>query len=86
MIYATSIAEKLGTPHMVQLLQPPIVATRYGGAMMNAPLPTRKSWINYLYAKLVFQPAIWQIYGGIGPLFAGGNPRQGEMYRATGAL
>ncbi|MBP7964115.1 MAG: glycosyltransferase family 1 protein [Caldilineaceae bacterium] len=64
MIYATSIAEKLGTPHMVQLLQPPVVATRHGGAMMNAPLPTRTSWINYLYAKLVFQPAIWQIYGG----------------------
>ncbi len=28
MIYGTSIAEKLGTPHMVQLLQPPVVATR----------------------------------------------------------
>lgn len=63
MIYATSIAEKLGTPHMVQLLQPPVVATRYGSAMMNAPLPTRKSWINYLFGKIFIQPVGWQLYG-----------------------
>lgn len=65
MTYAVSIAEKLHCPHICMMLQPALVATREGAAMLNAPLPHRHSFINYLFGQLVIQPAGWMMYGDI---------------------
>jgi sterol 3beta-glucosyltransferase len=64
-VYAPSIAEKLGARHICFLLQPTLVPSRSGWAMVNAPLPDRKSWFNYLFGKWIIHPSIWNIYGGI---------------------
>lgn len=65
MTYAVSIAEKLRCPHVCMMLQPALVATRAGAAMLNAPLPNRRSLINYWFGKLIIQPAGWTLYGDI---------------------
>jgi sterol 3beta-glucosyltransferase len=62
-IYALSIAEKLGIRHISMPLQPPLFPTRNGAATMNAPLPERKSIINYLFGKLFLEPTSWQLSG-----------------------
>lgn len=62
-LYATSIAEKLGVPHLSAWLQPPFVPTREGAATNNAPLPRRRSVINALFTRLFVEPALWQLYG-----------------------
>ena len=61
--YALSIAEKLGVPHVSMPLQPALVPTRSGAATMSAPLPAHKSIINYLFGKLLLEPAGWRLAG-----------------------
>ncbi len=63
--YAYSIAEKLQVPLISLALQPTMIATRNGRSMVNAPLPARTSLVNYLFGKLIIEPAPWQIYGAI---------------------
>ena len=62
-VYAYSIAEKLGRPLMSLALQPTTIATSNGRSLINAPLPTRTSLVNKLFAKLFIEPVPWQIYG-----------------------
>jgi UDP:flavonoid glycosyltransferase YjiC (YdhE family) len=62
-IYALSIAEKLGVPHISMPLQPALYPTRSGAATMNAPLPDRKSIINYLFGRFFLEPANWRLAG-----------------------
>jgi sterol 3beta-glucosyltransferase len=45
------------------LLQPPLLATRSGPAMLAAPLPRSQSWINYLFGKWVLEQVVWWTYG-----------------------
>lgn len=62
-VYGVSIAEKLGAKHISMPLQPSLVATRSGAATINAPIPHRDSWLNYLVGKLIIEPIMWQWYG-----------------------
>ena len=62
-IYALSIAEKLGVPHISMPLQPALFPTRSGAATMNAPLPDRKSIINYIFGSLFLEPTNWRLAG-----------------------
>ena len=62
-IYALSIAEKLGARHISMPLQPALFPTRNGAVTMNAPLPGRKSIINYIFGKLVLEPFNWRLSG-----------------------
>ena len=62
-IYALSIAEKLGARHISMPLQPALFPTRSGAATMNAPLPDRKSIINYIFGKLFLEPTGWRLSG-----------------------
>ncbi len=63
--YVSSIAEKLKCRHICMMLQPALVATYDGTAMLNAPLPNRRSLINYWFGKLIIQPAGWTLYGDL---------------------
>lgn len=65
MTYAVSIAEKLSCPHICMMLQPALVATQEGAAMISAPVPNRRSLINYWFGRLIIQPAGWTLYGDI---------------------
>jgi len=62
-IYALSIAEKLSAKLISIPFQPALFPTRSGAATMNAPLPNRNSIINYLFGKLLLEPANWRISG-----------------------
>lgn len=62
-IYALSIAEKLRAKHVSVPFQPALFPTRDGAATMNAPLPERKSIINYLFGKFLLEPAGWRMSG-----------------------
>lgn len=62
-IYALSIAEKLGMPHISMPLQPALLATRSGAVTMNAPLPNRTSIFNYLFGRLFLEPFNWRLSG-----------------------
>lgn len=62
-IYALSIAEKLGARHISMPLQPALFPTRSGAATMNAPLPDRKSTINYVFGRLFLEPFNWRLSG-----------------------
>jgi len=64
-VYAISIARKLNLPHVCMLLQPTLLATRDGRAMINAPAPNRPSWINAALGRLIMEPAAWTLYGDI---------------------
>lgn len=61
--YAVSFAEKLGIKHASLITQPALIATRNGRCVLNAPLPTRVSIINYLFSKLMIEPYHWQMLG-----------------------
>jgi len=61
--YASAIGEKLGLPVISVPLQPPVLSTRNGRALLNAPLPRQVSLINYILGKAFIEPAPWQIYG-----------------------
>ena len=63
MSFASSMAQALGARHMVMLLQPPLLATRSGPAMIGAPLPRHTSLINYLFGKWVLERLLWWTYG-----------------------
>ncbi|HXI91318.1 MAG TPA: glycosyltransferase [Blastocatellia bacterium] len=62
-IYALSIAEKLRVPIISIPLQPALFPTRSGAATMNAPLPGRKSIINYCFGRLFLEPFNWRLSG-----------------------
>lgn len=62
-IFALSIAEKLGALHISMPLQPALFPTRIGAATMNAPLPSRKSIVNYIFGRLFLEPANWWLAG-----------------------
>jgi sterol 3beta-glucosyltransferase len=68
-IYAVSIAEKLGARHISTPLQPALVATRYGMAVTQAPLPDRVSVVNYLFGKWLIEPFSWRLLGPINNRF-----------------
>lgn len=68
-IYAVSIAEKLGIPHISTPLQPALVATRSGPATLNAPFPHRDSLVNYLFGKVLIEPAGWRLAGDLNNRF-----------------
>jgi sterol 3beta-glucosyltransferase len=64
-VFAVSIAQKLGARQISAWLQPSMVATRSGAAMMNAPFPNRNSRLNYLFGKWLIEPFLWNISGQI---------------------
>jgi UDP:flavonoid glycosyltransferase YjiC (YdhE family) len=64
-VYAVGMAQKLGVPHVSMPLQPTLFTTKDGRTLLNAPLPTRKSWINYWFGKLFIETAAWSLYGDI---------------------
>ncbi len=64
-VYAVSLAEKLNVPHISMALQPSLMATRSGGAIMNAPRPHKESLINYWFSKLFLERVPWQLYGAL---------------------
>jgi sterol 3beta-glucosyltransferase len=68
-VFAVSIAEKLGARHISTPLQPVLVATRSGAATSSAPLPGRASVLNYLFGKLLIEPAGWRLLGTINNRF-----------------
>jgi UDP:flavonoid glycosyltransferase YjiC (YdhE family) len=63
-VYAGSLAARRGIPHLCMLLQPALLATRDGRAMINAPRPG-KSLLNYWMGKIVIERAAWGLYGDI---------------------
>ncbi len=63
--YAPSLAQALGARHALMLLQPPLLATRSGPAMMSAPLPNRDSRLNYWLGQLMIEPAIFWTIGAV---------------------
>jgi sterol 3beta-glucosyltransferase len=62
-IYALSVAEKLGIPHISAELSPAPIATGNGAAMLMAPFPGRKSVINRIYHKAMLEPFNWRVAG-----------------------
>jgi len=64
-VFAASIAEKLGVPHVSAPLQPALVATRSGAATASAPFPNRHSIFNYWFGKLLLEPVAWRLQGEI---------------------
>ncbi|MEM7334137.1 MAG: glycosyltransferase [Chloroflexota bacterium] len=64
-VYALTIAEKLNVPIFSVALQPPLIATKNGRSLPNAPLPNRNSIINHWFSKLIIEPFPWRIYGEI---------------------
>ncbi|MFZ0544535.1 MAG: glycosyltransferase [Candidatus Promineifilaceae bacterium] len=64
-VYAVSIAEKLGARHVSAPLQPTLWSTRNGNVLMNAPAPNRVSLFNYIFGKIVIEPAAWRLYGDL---------------------
>ena len=65
MSYAPSLAQALGARHVLMLLQPPLMATRSGPSMMNAPLPDRQSSINYWLGHWMIEPAVFWTMGTV---------------------
>jgi UDP:flavonoid glycosyltransferase YjiC (YdhE family) len=68
-VLAVSITEKLGAVHASMPVQPPMIATRDGRALFNAPLPNRVSIVNYLFGKLFLEPFPWQLLGDVNNRF-----------------
>ena len=64
-IYAVSIAEKLGARHVSAPLQPTLMSTRDGNVLLNAPVPNRVSLVNYIFGKILIEPAAWRLYGDL---------------------
>lgn len=86
-IYAVSIAEKLGVPHISTPLQPTLIPTRSGAATMNAPLPDRNSRVNYIFGRLFLEPFNWRISGSMVDRFRNEvlslEPQTRAQYRAA---
>lgn len=59
--YVATIAEKLRIPHISMPLQPTLVPSQDGRVVLNAPLPNRRSPINYWFSKLVLEPYPWRM-------------------------
>ncbi len=64
-VFAVSIAQKLPARHISAWLQPSMVATRSGAALMDAPFPNRNSRLNYLFGKWLIEPFLWSMSGEI---------------------
>ena len=54
-LFADSVAEKLGIRHLSIALQPAMIATRSGAAVMYAPYADRDSILNYWVSKLFME-------------------------------
>jgi len=63
--YAPALAQALGARHVAMLLQPPLLATRSGPAMLSAPLPRQRSWVNYLFGRWAVEQMVWWTYGRV---------------------
>jgi UDP:flavonoid glycosyltransferase YjiC (YdhE family) len=44
-------------------LQPALFPTRSGSATMNAPLPNRRSILNYIFGRIFLEPFNWRLSG-----------------------
>lgn len=64
-----AIAETLGVKHLSLRLQPAMIPTRNGAAMLNAPLPNRISSLNYWVGKRLYQPVMWMMAGAVANQF-----------------
>jgi hypothetical protein len=64
-VFSVSIAEKLKARHMSAWLQPAMLATRSGPALMNAPFPNRHSWLNYWFGRQFVEHFPWDMSGAI---------------------
>lgn len=63
--YVASIAEKLGIKHISLMFQPSLIATRSGAALPKSPFPAKTNIINYLFSRVLIEPAYWYLYGGL---------------------
>jgi UDP:flavonoid glycosyltransferase YjiC (YdhE family) len=61
--YALAIAEKRDIPVLSAPLQPVLVATRDGRAMVSAPFPDRVSRVNAAFGRAVIETFPWLLYG-----------------------
>jgi sterol 3beta-glucosyltransferase len=59
--FATSIAEKLGVPHVSALVAPAFVATRSGPASLLPVLPNRESLLNYVVGKFFAEAGFYRL-------------------------
>ncbi len=64
-VFAVSIAEKLRARHISAWMQPSLVATHSGAAMLDAPFRHRNSRLNYLVGKWIVEPFLWSMSGEI---------------------
>ena len=64
-VYAVGMAQKLGIAHVSTPLQPTLFTSKDGRTLLNAPLPTHTSWINYWFGKFFIETAAWSLYGDI---------------------
>ena len=64
-VYAASMAQKLGIPHVSAPLQPTLFSTRDGRVLLQAPLPNRASRVNLWFGRLFLETAAWSLYGNI---------------------
>ena len=68
-VYCVSIAKKLGAKHISAPLQPTLMSTRDGHVLLSAPIPNRVSLANYLFGKILIEPAAWRLYGDLSNRF-----------------
>ncbi len=61
--YALAIGEKRDIPVLSAPLQPVLVATRDGRAMVSAPFPDRVSRVNLAFGRAVIETFPWLLYG-----------------------
>jgi sterol 3beta-glucosyltransferase len=59
--FATSIAERLGVPHVSALVAPAFVATRSGAASLLPVFPNRESILNYVSGKLFAEAGFYRL-------------------------
>jgi sterol 3beta-glucosyltransferase len=59
--FATSIAERLGVPHVSALVAPAFVATRRGAASLIPVFPNRESVLNYVVGKLFAEAGFYRL-------------------------
>ena len=62
-LFAVSIAERLGIPHISAQLSPAPIATGNGAAMVVAPFPNRQNAVNRMFHKAVIEPFNWRLGG-----------------------
>jgi UDP:flavonoid glycosyltransferase YjiC (YdhE family) len=61
--YVASMAEKLNIKHISLMFQPSLIASRSGMVLPKALFPNKTNFINYLFSKILIEPACWYLYG-----------------------